>query len=377
LTSAGSGSSAFGYAGQWNDASGLMDMRARYYQPEDGRFLTEDAWQGDQNQPMSYNVWLYGYANPVRYTDPTGNKIPYPADPLFNLSPLNLDSFLLQHIFGDIPDYDGLKYVTDNKSAFDGMAQYIENNGLHKTTIAAAIAVQSEWRNFRIDFVENLAYEVKRDGCANKVVEFFLNKTGWGELVDDVLYKRNHAAVGFAKVFPYLENKSADPPLILKNGEPVEIYGDLNTMSESIKAMTVRIKAVEDQCDRLNLPCYEKDRLIIAGMAQNTWGRGDEMTIIQNNSIDPKTHTIFWPAYIKTLGLLTDTHPFIKDPITNITSGWDDYRASFIKNYNSTFQLKLFTQDMMALNQAGWDLPPKIDTTVLNKMLNLAVLGHE
>ncbi len=54
-----------------------MDMRARYYSPADGRFTTEDTWQGDQNQPMSYNGWLYVYANPVNYTNPTGHMLSY------------------------------------------------------------------------------------------------------------------------------------------------------------------------------------------------------------------------------------------------------------------------------------------------------------
>jgi hypothetical protein len=37
-----------------------------------GRFLTMDTWNGDETQPMSYNMWLYGFANPIRYTDPSG-----------------------------------------------------------------------------------------------------------------------------------------------------------------------------------------------------------------------------------------------------------------------------------------------------------------
>jgi hypothetical protein len=47
-------------------------MRARYYSPEDGRFLTEDSWQGDYNNPMSLNHWNYVEDNSVNYVDPTG-----------------------------------------------------------------------------------------------------------------------------------------------------------------------------------------------------------------------------------------------------------------------------------------------------------------
>ena len=37
-----------------------------------GRFLNEDQWDGNASIPMSYNLWLYVYSNPVNFTDPTG-----------------------------------------------------------------------------------------------------------------------------------------------------------------------------------------------------------------------------------------------------------------------------------------------------------------
>jgi RHS repeat-associated protein len=63
------------YQGGYND---LVYLRARQYSPSMGRFLTRDTWGGDENQPMSYNAWLYGYANPINNMDPTGNS------PIFN-----------------------------------------------------------------------------------------------------------------------------------------------------------------------------------------------------------------------------------------------------------------------------------------------------
>jgi hypothetical protein len=51
-------------------------LRARYYNPAIARFQTRDIWPGDYNQPMSYNAWLYTYANPIILTDPSG-KVPY------------------------------------------------------------------------------------------------------------------------------------------------------------------------------------------------------------------------------------------------------------------------------------------------------------
>jgi RHS repeat-associated protein len=72
ISSMGSDSSIFNYAGQQTDTSGLQYLRARYYDPSAGRFVGRDTWQGDSYQPISYNLWAYANANPVLYTDPTG-----------------------------------------------------------------------------------------------------------------------------------------------------------------------------------------------------------------------------------------------------------------------------------------------------------------
>jgi RHS repeat-associated protein len=72
LSASGSGETSLGFTGEVTDSSGMVYLRARYYQPSTGRFQTRDTWAGDYNQPMSYNTWLYTYANPVNNVDPGG-----------------------------------------------------------------------------------------------------------------------------------------------------------------------------------------------------------------------------------------------------------------------------------------------------------------
>ena len=50
----------------------MIYLRARFYEPGTGRFLTRDIWDGNSNQPMSLNSWLYTYGNPVNHSDPSG-----------------------------------------------------------------------------------------------------------------------------------------------------------------------------------------------------------------------------------------------------------------------------------------------------------------
>jgi len=74
LSSSGSGETIFGYAGEIQDEQGLVYLRARYYDPVNmGRFLSMDTWEGDSDQPMNYNLWLYGNADPVNNIDPDGH----------------------------------------------------------------------------------------------------------------------------------------------------------------------------------------------------------------------------------------------------------------------------------------------------------------
>jgi RHS repeat-associated protein len=66
-------SSEFGYRGEsFDDLTGLQYLRARYYEPSTGRFLGVDPVEGDVNNPVSRHRFLYGNANPVSYSDPSG-----------------------------------------------------------------------------------------------------------------------------------------------------------------------------------------------------------------------------------------------------------------------------------------------------------------
>lgn len=67
-TESGSSSVPFGYAGQYTDTdTGLIYLRARYYDPATGQFLTRDPLETITNAP-------YAYANgdPVNNSDPSG-----------------------------------------------------------------------------------------------------------------------------------------------------------------------------------------------------------------------------------------------------------------------------------------------------------------
>lgn len=48
---------------------GLLYLRARYYSPEEGRFLSRDPIR-DGTSPRSLHAFSYAGGNPLNYTDP-------------------------------------------------------------------------------------------------------------------------------------------------------------------------------------------------------------------------------------------------------------------------------------------------------------------
>ena len=63
----------FLFAGEeWDADMGMYYNRARYYDVENGRFNAFDAWEGNRNENITLNKYLYANANPVSGTDPTG-----------------------------------------------------------------------------------------------------------------------------------------------------------------------------------------------------------------------------------------------------------------------------------------------------------------
>jgi hypothetical protein len=78
-------------------------LRARYYDPGMGRFLTKYTWDGDINNPLTYNLWNYVGASPINRRDPSGHV---PCDTLSSEGTgycdpgVEIDEDLLLHKYG-------------------------------------------------------------------------------------------------------------------------------------------------------------------------------------------------------------------------------------------------------------------------------------
>ncbi len=70
---AGATVNPYQYTGQqFDSATGLYDLRARYYGPATGRFLSQDKYPSDLYNPIELNRFVYASNNTVNKSDPSG-----------------------------------------------------------------------------------------------------------------------------------------------------------------------------------------------------------------------------------------------------------------------------------------------------------------
>jgi RHS repeat-associated protein len=92
----------FGFAGEQHDTfTGQVYLRARWYAPGQGRFLSWRWAEGESNDliPYSHHAYAYAHSNPFNWTDPTGKCIPYiEADCVFASDPSQYDYVGASHV---------------------------------------------------------------------------------------------------------------------------------------------------------------------------------------------------------------------------------------------------------------------------------------
>jgi RHS repeat-associated protein len=76
VVSTGNPDNSITYAGyQYDKETKTYYLNARMYDPKTARFLQEDTYGGNAEDPLSLNRYTYCHNNPIKYTDPTGHWI--------------------------------------------------------------------------------------------------------------------------------------------------------------------------------------------------------------------------------------------------------------------------------------------------------------
>ena len=62
-------------SGVYDELTGLYYLNARYYSPEDQRFMSQDSYRGEQADYATWNLYAYCGENPINYVDPSGHMM--------------------------------------------------------------------------------------------------------------------------------------------------------------------------------------------------------------------------------------------------------------------------------------------------------------
>lgn len=68
----GASTQPFSFTGELRDGTSLIYLRARYYDPSLGRFISRDPMSGSQFRSTTLNRYPYALQNPSTYRDPSG-----------------------------------------------------------------------------------------------------------------------------------------------------------------------------------------------------------------------------------------------------------------------------------------------------------------
>jgi RHS repeat-associated protein len=123
FTKSGTTPNNYLYRGEQYDPDlGLYYLRARYYNPNTGRFLSRDPEDGKANDPASLHKYLYAGANPVNRVDPLGRKTEGEYEEIVGIDGEIAEEIEEEpvHIFDKFKDVDdafeNLESLEDNQS---------------------------------------------------------------------------------------------------------------------------------------------------------------------------------------------------------------------------------------------------------------------
>lgn len=216
---------SFKYAGEAYDSeTGLYYLKARYYDPSQGRFLNEDSYEGQITNPLSLNIYGYVEGNPLRYVDPTGHATHDALNKVLSnaISGKTTSGIVVTNdlIAGSIIDSTGRGGIY---LAFHQIAQVQAGKVIHETT-GQSTTLELELGNFRVDIVSGKQmWEVKPGQWS------FLN--GFG---GEGMYENAEKQLAKYEQTAKAEGTPLKRGFLMEDAIQTHIYGDLNMQVRSI-----------------------------------------------------------------------------------------------------------------------------------------------
>lgn len=140
---------------QLDPESSLYFLRARYYDPKVGRFISRDPVSGVLTNPQTQNPYVYALNNPVNNSDPSGEAVPiaiYLYLSALGVAPdTNLDMMLLSQDWSNCDwgsvalDLAGLALPGISVGAIKVVSKGLGNISGGKATINQILKSAQDW----------------------------------------------------------------------------------------------------------------------------------------------------------------------------------------------------------------------------------------
>ena len=155
---------------QFDEETGLIYLRNRYYDPEIGRFISKDKNFGDLFNPQTLNPYVYVENNPVNFVDPLGFAA---------LSPEEKEQVILHvnartgwfggqgsagHVFMEFPERDTFR------GNYRERMQELEAINIKPSTFSIGCNCESNKVTSAISVMDNIKWTIKTN-CAHTAVE--------------------------------------------------------------------------------------------------------------------------------------------------------------------------------------------------------------
>ena len=102
----------FRYCGEYYDKeTEEVYLRARYYQPAVGRFLTRDTYTGGSDEPLSLHLYTYCENDGANHVDPSGHILEKIGNAYLKVSNWSFTTFKTERIKSD----EYLNYLGNKK----------------------------------------------------------------------------------------------------------------------------------------------------------------------------------------------------------------------------------------------------------------------
>jgi len=155
---------------QFDEETGLIYLRNRYYDPQIGRFISKDKNFGDLYSPQTLNPYVYVENNPVNFVDPLGFAALSPEEKEQVILHVNARTGwfggqgMAGHVFMEFPERNTFR------GNYPERMQELEAINIKPSTFSIGCNCESNKVTSAIKVMDNINWTIKTN-CAHTVVE--------------------------------------------------------------------------------------------------------------------------------------------------------------------------------------------------------------